>query len=169
MPQTSSHQTQRPTNRLWRALRCFVNSTLVLFIILVAALLWLVNSTQNFVVDTLGEVKVGLLQDMDGDARQLIADMRSNATELKTLRGDIARIADDPSALIDPEMRATLVAVEQDVDRIALNLERISSGQFEIAQEALETLAVSAVRAYGDIRGCVSSGTSHTTQTLSTQ
>ena len=169
MPETPAHQTQQPARRVWRALRCFVNSTLVLLIILVAALLWLMNSAQNFVVDTLADVKVGLLQDIDGDAKQLIGDMRSNATDLQKLRGEIARIVDDPPALVDPEVRETLVAVEQDIDRIALSLERISTGQSEIAQDALETVAVSAVKAYGDIRGCVSPGTSDTKQSLSTQ
>lgn len=169
MPETLAEPAPPFAKRAWRAVRCFVNSTLVLLIILVAALLLLVHSAQNFVVDTLADVKVGLLQDIDGDAKQLIGEMRTSATELKQLRGDIARIADNPSVLVDPEIRETLVSMEQDVGRISLSLERISSGQFEIAQDALEKVAVSAVRAYGEIRGCVASETSDTAQLPSTQ
>lgn len=149
--------------RAWEFTRPFVNATLVLAIVLVVAMLWFVDAAQSLVDDTLNDVKFGLIEELDDDAKLLMAEIRKGVAEFDTLRADIARIADHPADLIDPQIRHSIKAVENDANRIAHDLDRIASGHVDLSQESLERIAVSLVRAYSEIRGCTGPSTTGST------
>lgn len=140
------------SSALWPVLRPFVNATLVLAIVLVLAALSLVHSTRSFVDDTLADVKIGLLREIDKDAETLIADLRIGAAEYDKLQADIAALAQHPDLVLDPETRRSLRQIESDTHRIATDLDRIASGHIDLSQKTLERMAMALVRAYGESR-----------------
>ncbi len=145
---------QRRWRRLWRVVRPFANATLLLAVLLVALSLWLTMTARSFVDDTLADIKLGLLQEADRDIEMLLADYRDGVAQFDALRERITRLAEDPSTLVDPRTRSDIEALKKDADRIATGLDRIASGQLELSQATLESLAVTLVRAYGEVRGC---------------
>ena len=74
----SKNLAQQRAYRAWEFTRPFVNATLVLAIILVGAMLWFVNTAQSLVDDTLNDVKFGLIEELDDDAKLLTAEIRKN-------------------------------------------------------------------------------------------
>lgn len=145
---------RRHAYRAWQFTRPFVNVTLILAIILLVLILWLVSTTRSFVDDTMSDVKFGIVEEIEQDARDLVAEVRRGLDELDALRLDIEKLVENPASLIDPQIRRDIEAVKNDADRIASDLDRIATGHIDMSQETLEKLAVSLVRAYGDIRGC---------------
>ena len=138
----------------WQITRPFVNATLTLAVILTVLMLWLVGAARTLVHDTLADVRFGLIKEIDQDSKSLIGDLRRGAIELDALRADIARISVDPTIAIDPETRRDIKLVRNDADRIARDLDRITSGHVDLSQKMMERLAVAVVRAFGDVRAC---------------
>ncbi|MDA4847016.1 hypothetical protein [Hoeflea poritis] len=138
----------------WSVLRPLLNATLLLAAIAAIAGLTLVNSTRSLVDDTMTEVKSGVLHEIDEDAKRLFQEIDAAYAEFERLEQQVAGILGDPQSLLDSQTKEDIRAVRDDLSRIAGDLDRISTGQFDISQKTLEKLAVSLVRTYGEIRGC---------------
>lgn len=139
---------------IWKAIRPFVNASLVLALALALTGLWFVNSARTLVDDTLNDVKFGVIKELDEEANGLVAEIREGVSELHALRTDISRIADNPSDLVDQDTRDRIKEIQTVARQIALDLDRMASGHMNLSQDTLEKLAVSLVHAYGKIRGC---------------
>ena len=82
--------------RLKQFLLSLVNATLVLGIILVVLALVLLNQAESFTANVISDVKLGLLEEIDTDIKDVVGSIRSTEEELRVVANRLKQIVDQP-------------------------------------------------------------------------
>lgn len=154
-PQSPQQEdTPRLRARVWRIARPLVNTTMGLCIVLLLVMIWFVHSAQSFFDDVMHKVKFDVIEEVDTDIKALAEAMRSGVDELDSLQTKLTTLVERPADQLGDEMRKDIVAIRNDTQRIADDLDRMASGHIDLSQDTLEKVSAVLVHAYGEIRGC---------------
>ena len=140
--------------RLKQFLLSLVNATLVLGIILVVLALVLLNQAESFTANVISDVKLGLLEEIDTDIKDVVGSIRSTEEELRVVANRLKQIVDQPEITLSPEIRAEITSIDAELGALKQEVTKFLSSHESLSDEAVQRIAATIAEAYIGIRGC---------------
>lgn len=141
-------------DRLKQFLLSLLNATLMLGIILVLLALFLVYRVETFTTNVVSEVKLGLLEEVDADVRQVVGAIRATDRDLREVADKLDRFVERPEITLSPELRQEIGALDAKLTDLRDGVTRFLSSHDAVSDQAVRDIASRLAESYLALRHC---------------